>query len=120
MARTGNVHVGSLLAIPSGVDIVKLATPGTPAHAVMRAMQDYGVLVKETFDGTYFNEWQREGSPHLIFCVEDLFNGDAPRDLAKQLAPALRELCVVANHGPNSIGGGGTRRQPAAPAFVEK
>jgi hypothetical protein len=117
MARAGNVHVGSLLAIPPSVDIAKLAAPGTPAHAVIRAMQDYGVLVKDTFDGTYFVEWQREGAPHLIFCVEDLFNGDAPRDLAQQLAPALRELRVVANHGPNSIGGGGARRQPAAPAF---
>lgn len=117
MARAGNVHVGSLLAIPPGVDIVKLAAPGTPAHAIVRAMQDYGVLVKDTFDGTYFNEWQREGGPHLIFCVEDLFNGDAPRDLAQQLAPAIRELRVVANHGPNSLGGGGTRRQPVAPGF---
>jgi|GEM_PF-1145989 len=117
MARAGNVHVGSLLAIPPGVDIAKLAAPGTPAHAIIRAMQDYGVLVKDTFDGTYFNEWQRAGTPHLIFCVEDLFNGDAPTDLARQLAPAIRELRVVANHGPNSIGGGGARRQPAAPAF---
>ena len=119
MARAGNVHVGSLLAIPPGVDIAKLAAPGTPAHAMVRAMQDYGVLVKDTFDGTYFVEWQREGAPHLVFCVEDLFNGDAPRDLAKQLAPAIRELRVVANHGPNSVGGGGKRRQPAAPDFAK-
>jgi hypothetical protein len=118
MARTGNVHVGSLLAIPPGVDIAKLAAPGTPAHAIVRAMQDYGVLVKDTFDGTYFNEWQREGAPHLVFCVEDLFNGDAPRDLAQQLAPAIRELRVVANHGPSSIGGGGARRQPIDPAIA--
>ncbi len=117
MARTGNVHVGSLLAIPPGVDIAKLAASGTPAHAIVRAMQDYGVLVKDTFDGTYFSEWQREGGAHLIFCVEDLFNGDAPRDLAQQLAPAIRELRVVANHGPNSIGGGGARRQPGTPVF---
>lgn len=120
MARAGNVHVGSLLAIPPGVDIAKLAAPGTPAHAIVRAMQDYGVLVKDTFDGTYFNEWQREGAPHLIFCVEDLFNGDAPRDLAQQLAPAVRELRVVTNHGPNSIGGGGARRLPAAPAIPKR
>lgn len=120
MARAGNVHVGSLLAIPPGVDITKLAAPGTPAHAIVRAMQDYGVLVKDTFDGTYFNEWQREGAPHLIFCVEDLFNGDAPRDLAQQLAPAVRELRVVTNHGPNSIGGGGARRLPAAPAIPKR
>ncbi|KAF0174438.1 MAG: hypothetical protein FD161_3578 [Limisphaerales bacterium] len=117
MARAGNVHVGSLLAIPPGVDIAKFAAPGTPAHAIARAMQDYGVLVKDTFDGTYFAEWQREGAPHLIFCIEDLFNGDAPRDLARQLAPALRELRVVANHGPNSLGGGGRRRRPVAPDF---
>ncbi len=120
MARAGNVHVGSLLAIPSGVDITKLAAPGTPAHAIIRAMQDYGVLVKDTFDGTYFNEWQREGGAHLIFCVEDLFNGDAPRDLAQQLAPAIRELRVVANHGPSSIGGGGARRQPGASAIQKQ
>ncbi len=116
MAHAGNVHVGSLLAIPPGVDLAKFLAPGSPAYEVARAMQDYGVLVKDTFDGTYFAEWQREGGPHLIICVEDLFNGEAPRDLARQLAPVIRELRVVANHGPNSIGGGGTPRRPAAPA----
>jgi len=117
MARAGNIHVGTLLAIPPGVDIQRLATPGTPAFALVRAMQDYGVLVKDTFDGTYFTEWQREGSPNLIFCVEDLFNGDAPPDLARQLAPAIRELRVVTNHGPQSPGGGGAPRRAAPPAL---
>lgn len=117
MASSGNVHVGTLLAIPPNVDLTLLAAPGTVAYEVMRAMQDYGVLVKDTFDGAYFMEWQREGAPHLVFCAEDLFNGDAPRDLPRQLAPAIRELRVVANHGPNNLGGGGPRRQPAAPPF---
>lgn len=116
MAHVGNVHVGSLLAIPPEVDLAKLLAPGTPAYALARAMQDYGVLVKDTFDGTYFAEWQREGGSHLIFCVEDLLNGEAPRDLGRQLASVIRELRVVTNHGPNSIGGGGTPRRPAAPA----
>ncbi|MEW6302215.1 MAG: hypothetical protein AB1705_02015 [Verrucomicrobiota bacterium] len=118
-ARTGNVHYGTLLAIPPEVDIAQIGV-GTsgPAFEIARALQDYGVYVKDSFDPTWMGDWQRLGSPNLIFCVDvDPFR-DLPADLHEKLKLVSKHLKVVVNNGPNSIGGGGTPRRPPAPGFI--
>ena len=117
--RGGNVHLGTLLAIPPTVDLSKLGLGNSgPAFEIARALQDYGVYLTDTFDGDWFEEWQRAGSPNLVLSAELDSRGDLPRDLAQQLAKVVPLLKVVSNNGPQNIGGGGQPRRPAAPGFV--
>lgn len=111
---SGNLHLGTLLAIPPSVDINQHAPPGTPAHALARALQDYGLLIKDTFNGRGFTEWEDIGRPHLVLCADEPWASGDPRQLARQLAPLLRELRIVENHGPNRPGGGGAPRVPVS------
>ena len=109
---TGNLHLGTLLAIPPSIDINQHAPPGTPAHALARALQDYGLLIKDSFNGFGFGEWEDAGRPHLVLCADDPWASGDPRELARQLAPLIRELRIVENHGPSHPGGGGAPRVP--------
>ncbi|MCD6052095.1 MAG: hypothetical protein K0Q55_3513 [Verrucomicrobia bacterium] len=119
-AKTGNVHFGSLLAIPPEVDITKLGV-GTsgPAFEIARAMQDYGVYVKDCFDPTWMTEWQRMGSPNFILCIDADPQRDLPSDLHEKLKLITPHLKVVQNNGPTNVGGGGALRRPLAPEFKE-
>ena len=112
LAPTGNLHLGTLLAIPPSVDITQHTAPGTPARALARALQDYGLLIKDTFDGTGFVEWESAGRPHLVLCADDPWSGGNPAAISRQIAPLVRELRIVTNHGPATPGGGGTPRVP--------
>ncbi len=102
---TGNLCLGSLVAIPSDVDVAKVFGPvGSPKYVLAKAMQDYGLYIIDT---GYFN----------IYADQDSEAELKPLDYAQDFAPYLK---VVTNNGPNSIGGGGNPRQPAAPALSVK
>lgn len=119
LAPRGNVPLGSLLAIPPDVDIAKLGV-GTngPAFEIARALQNYGLYVKDAFDGAGGTEWQRAGRPHLLICADFGSPADLPPNFQPQLALLVRHLQVVVNNGPSSIGGGGQPRVPVlAPPF---
>ncbi len=120
LAPRGNVHLGSLLAIPPSVDLARLGV-GTngPAYEIARALQDYGLYVKDAFDGEWFTEWHQAGSPHLIICADFDTPADLPPNFRAQLALVIRHLQVVVNNGPQTIGGGGQPRvKPPAPPFI--
>lgn len=114
--QPGKVHLGSLLAIPPEIDLATLGITNSVAFALARAMQDYGVYVKDFFQTNSFHEWREAGSPDLVFCAELDWN-KLPLDFTEQLARATRELRLVSNSSPQSVGGGGARRRPLAPAF---
>jgi hypothetical protein len=120
LAPRGNVHLGSLLALPPSVDLATLGV-GTngPAFEIARALQDYGLYVKDAFDGEWFTEWHQLGSPHLIICGDFASPADLPPNLRAQLALVIRHLQVVVNNGPGNIGGGGQPRvKTSAPPFA--
>jgi hypothetical protein len=114
----GNVQLGSLLALPANLDLGRLdiGTNG-PVLEFARALQDYGVYIKDTFDGEYFTDWQRAGRPDLVICAELNSWNELPADLPEKLKRIVRELRVVENNSPESIGGGGKPRRPRAPGF---
>ncbi len=120
MAARGNVHLGSLLAIPASVDLATLGVGSSgPAFEIARALQDYGIYVKDAFDGEWFTEWHQAGGPHLIICADFDSPADLPPNLRAQLALVIRHLQVVVNNGPQTIGGGGQPRVKAsAPPFI--
>ena len=119
-APRGNVHLGSLLALPPSVDLASLGV-GTngPAFEIARALQDYGLYVKDAFDGEWFTEWHQLGSPHLIICGDFASPTDLPPNLRAHLALVIRHLQVVVNNSQQTIGGGGQPRvKTSAPPFA--
>lgn len=120
MATRGNVHLGSLLAIPPSVDLAKLGV-GTNGlvFELARALQDYGLYVKDAFDGEWFTEWHQAGSPHLVICADLASPADLPPNFHAQLGQVVRHLQVVVNNSPQTIGGGGQPRvKTPAPPFA--
>jgi hypothetical protein len=98
----GHVPMGSLVAIPSNVNLASLGL--SPSGLVLaRALQDYGAYVVDR-GGAFALYAEPEAEAALR---------DARRDL-----PAIRRLLrAVENNGPSAVGGGGTPRQPLAPSL---
>lgn len=110
LRQDGNLHIGTLMAIPQNVDLatIGIGTSG-PAYELARAFQNYGLYLKKPLPG-------RTDGPLLGMCG-DLRTANLPPDFGQQLARIASYLKVVENNGPNSIGGGGTPAQPTAPEF---
>ncbi|MGD9723014.1 MAG: carboxypeptidase regulatory-like domain-containing protein [Pirellulales bacterium] len=100
---SGNLYMGSLLAIPPDVNINSLGL-SPQGLAVARALQDYGAYITDTGGGNVIYYAERGAADIVTTSGNEL----------GRLTPYLR---VVANNGPNSIGGGGVRRRDPAPAF---
>jgi len=102
--QDGNLFVGSLVAIPAGVDIEALAFRTVGGKAVAKALQDYGAYVADMGDAPFalFAEPGVSGECGMGEVIGDL----------QQLQPLLR---IVANNAPEKPGGGGTPRAPLAP-----
>ena len=106
----GNLHIGTLLAIPKDVDVATIGVGSSgPAYEIAKAFQNYGLYLKRPLGGS-------STGPQLGMCG-DLRSANLPRDFPSQLAKVAGYLKVVENNGPNSVGGGGTPGQPTAPEF---
>ncbi len=98
----GNLHMGSLLAIPPSVDINVLGL-SPQGKAIARAMQDYGAYITE------------QASANLVVYVEPAASGILNTS-SGELGTLTQYLHAITNNGPNSVGGGGVaRRDPAPP-----
>ena len=118
LSATGNLHLGTLLAIPPSVDIAAIGVGDSgPAFEIARALQDYGVYISGAFEGKLFPKAEKK--PHIGFWIEPTATEELPENIDAQLAPIIRHLKVIANNGPASIGGGGVPRRPLAPNFTE-
>lgn len=105
-SASGNLHMGSLLAIPPAVDLRSIGVGDSgPAYEIARALQDYGGYVVDSAD------W------NLILYAEPAAAAELPEGPNEQLAKVIRHLKLVSNNGPQSIGGGGTPRRAFAPPF---
>lgn len=118
MSAAGNIHFGTLLAIPPDVDIAQLGL-GTngPAFEIARALQDYGAYVTHSY-GRAPNDGQGWVQPHM-----QLFADGVPaqelRQLARDVSKLAGHLRIVTNNTPQSIGGGGQPRRAPAPGFQQ-
>ena len=110
VSPTGNLHVGTLLAIPLDVDLATIGVGNSgAAYEIAKAFQNFGLYLKKPHGGS-------PDGPQLGMCG-DLRAANLPRDFPAQLAKVASYLKVVENNGPNSVGGGGTPGQPSAPEF---
>ncbi|NJR75614.1 MAG: hypothetical protein HC773_22340 [Scytonema sp. CRU_2_7] len=104
---TGNVYMGSLLAIPPDVDIEAIAGPqGTPLYELARALQDYGAYVVDR--------------GHLNLYAEPSAHEEVNELPWEGLQVLPKYLQVVANNTSQSVGGGGTPRRSLAPPFANE
>jgi hypothetical protein len=101
---TGNVYIGTLLAIPPEVDLETIAGPaGTPAFELARALQDYGAYV---VDRGHLNLYAEPSAKEEVDAIPWAQRQEIPKYLQ-----------VVANNSEQHPGGGGTPRRPLAPPF---
>ena len=103
----GNLHLGSLLALPPEVTLDALGLQPGPETVLARALQDFGACITDTV---------REGGP-VAFQGEPAVHDSAARLRPEALRALVARLQVVINHAPRSVGGGGRRRTRTAPAF---
>lgn len=102
---TGNIFMGSLLAIPPTVDVRASGLRG-PALEMAIALQDYGAYITDC-----------TGS-NLSFYAEAAAVEEAAQVGRGDVAKLVSLLQVVTNNTLLTIGGGGKRRRPDAPAFA--
>ena len=116
------MKMGALLAIPSSVNISSLGLETEPGRQIAWTLQNYGAyIVDDTWgqafafnaengpDGSLRTQFQADyGTPFEIWSAgSTAWSRDVQR--------LIVTLSVVDNNSPNSIGGGGTPRQPLAP-----
>jgi hypothetical protein len=103
----GNLHMGTLLAIPPDVDIMQLGITDRRTLSLARALQDYGAYIVDIGGG----DWHRGG----IFYAELSASGEAPQGPLPDIDRVATLLQVVANNSDRRPGGGGAPRRPLAP-----
>ncbi len=118
------MRMGALLAIPASRDIGALGLETDPGRQLAWTLQNYGAYIVDDSYGPSFG-FAAENGPDGS--VRNQFQGDYGYPLAQRVngntawtrdVQRLQQaLFVVDNNGPGSIGGGGTPRQPLAPAF---
>jgi hypothetical protein len=118
-SNSGNLYLGSLVAIPKSFDINSL---GLPAHSlqyeIALALQNYGAYgVDSTSDNMDF--YVQQNIDQNVMAAYGLPNTDSQYgQFATDLASIIQHLVVVSNNGPSSVGGGGTPLEPLAPDFA--
>jgi hypothetical protein len=105
-AYSGTMPMGTMLGIPSTVDIDAL-TLSPEGHALAEAFQDYGGYVL-----------LRAGTVALFVEGDDVDTAATARmrsDYQTKIYPLLR---VITNNTSTNVGGGGNRRRPDALPFA--
>ena len=118
------MRMGALLAIPASSDIGGMGLETEPGRQLAWTLQNYGAYIVDDSYGPSFGfaaENGPDGSMRSQFQSDygyplaQRVNGNTPwtRDVQR----LQQALFVVDNNAPSAIGGGGTPRQPLAPAF---
>ena len=120
------MKMGALLAIPGSTSITSLGLETAPAKQLAWTLQNYGAyIVDDTYaagfdfsaedgpDGSKRAEFKRDWG----FEMNQKVQGKTAwvRDIQR----LMKALSVVDNNSATSIGGGGTPRQPLAPALAK-
>ena len=106
--------MGSLLAIPPDVTAESLGLTSKAGKKIFQAMQDYGAYVVDDsfWDSNYLCIEQSAEQEFSEVTGRQIYSDSELQDDFNKIIAAVK---VVNNNDPNSIGGGGTPRQPLAP-----
>lgn len=106
--------MGSLLAIPPNVTAESLGLTSKAGKKIFEVMQNYGAYVVDDSGWDYnYLCFERNAEMEYEQLTGHQVHGDA--GLQADFAKIIAAVKVVDNSGSNSIGGGGTPRQPLAP-----
>lgn len=118
------MKMGALLAIPPSTNLAGLGLETAPARQLAWTLQNYGAyIVDDTYAPGFFlnTEVSPDGSVPAQFKADWGFAMEQKVQFAtpwvRDMQRLSRALHVVTNNSPTSIGGGGTPRQPLAPAI---
>lgn len=128
--KTKAMKMGSLLAIPASTNILALGLETEPGRMLAWTLQNYGTYIVDSTGGAAL-DFSAENGPDGSFDASfqakwgypfegRVHDGDGNASNAafvRDVRRVVAALYVVANNGPTSIGGGGTPRQPLAPAL---
>jgi len=114
--RNPHLKMGSLLALPPSVTEKSLGLETAVGRKLFRAMQDYGAYV---VDDSGHDSQDLNIEKSAVDQLERTVNAGTPvwrhGPLSRDFTRIMKKVQVVVNNGPTSVGGGGTRRAPAAP-----
>jgi hypothetical protein len=119
------VRIGALLALPDWMDLDSMKFESKPGRMLAEAFQDYGAyIVDDTARDAWaiITAWEADGRFASEFKREwgyDFTTMNADNEWSRDVEKIFRNLHVVDNNGPKSIGGGGKPRRPLAPPFKQ-
>lgn len=118
------VKMGALLALPASLNIAGLGLETEPGRQLAWTLQNYGAYIVDDTWAPQF-AFNAENGPDGSFKAQ--FKADYGVDFeqlttsttpwARDVRRLVRALNVVDNNSATNIGGGGTPRQPLAPAL---
>jgi hypothetical protein len=121
------LKMGSLLAVPSSVNIGSLGLESEPGRQLAWTLQNYGGYIVDDAYGGQFGiatelgpdgSFVRQFASDYGFAFHQRLNANgAAGAWMRDVQRLVRALNVVDNNSSSSIGGGGTPRQPLAPAL---
>ena len=106
--------MGSLLAIPPNVTAQSLGLTSIAGQKIFQAMQDYGAYIVDD-SGWDYNYLCVEHNAQVEYSTVTGLDLSADAALQADFTKIIAVVKVVDNNGANSIGGGGTPRQPLPP-----
>jgi hypothetical protein len=116
------LQMGALLALPTGVSIDSLGLQTDPGRMLAWTLQNYGGYVVDDAARSAFSLGTDAGpSGSMVDQFQRVWgypfqtSASTQSPWADDIRAIFSHLAVVANNGPNSIGGGGTPLQPLAP-----
>ena len=116
------LEMGSLLAIPTSVNIDALGLETAPGRMLAWTLQNYGAYVADNTARSVFSIETEDGPDGSVVSQFQQTWGypfQAPAGdgtpWSHDINVIIANLAVVANNGPLSVGGGGTPLQPLAP-----
>jgi hypothetical protein len=117
------VRIGALLAMPARMNLDSLQFETKPGRILAEAFKDYGAYV---VDDTYRDAWALITSWEANGRFAEEFKKGwgysfattgIDNEWARDVEKIFKNLYVIDNNAPKSIGGGGKPRRPLAPPF---
>jgi hypothetical protein len=114
------LEMGALLALPPDLTPESLGISSIPALKIFYALQDYGAYVVDDtgWNVTAFNLQEGVTEEFLQTYGYEFETSDTKSQWFQEYYTLVENLHIVTNNQENSIGGGGERRAPLAPAFA--
>lgn len=116
--QVSELTMGALLALPSWTTPESLGLKTAAGFKLFYAFQDYGAYVADDTNWDTHAIAVEQGVSEEFEASYGYDFESTEGDFYDDYMALFSELHVVANNGPDNIGGGGTPRAPLAPDFV--